>query len=338
MRDIKYNLQFEKLCSTLQLGKIKGEPKVISGGLLHRMYAVETMEGKYAVKALNPKIMVRPPAMQHFINSEKIVKVAARNISALPAARFNGAFIHEVENQFYLVFPWVEGKSLKPDEINKIHCEEIGGVLANMHMTDFSELGIINDCSNNEQLIDWNYYLQKGQESNLEWANSLLEIIDKLYFWNTEGNKSEKVLGSNTVISHRDLDPKNVMWKEEKPIVIDWESAGYINPMEDLVETALYWSQNEKATIDKERFLAFIDGYKNKKQISQENWSMVLAKGFLGKLGWLEYNLKRSIGIECTDIEEKRMGTVQVIGTIKNIKGYSAMVPEIENWLNNDID
>jgi len=338
MSDIKYNLQFEKLCNTLQLGKIKGEPKVISGGLLHRMYAVETMEGKYAVKALNPEIMVRPPAMQHFINSEEIVKMAARNIAALPAARFNGAFIHQIENQFYLVFPWVEGKSLKSDEINKMHCKEIGDIVADIHSTDFSELGLINDWSGNEQITDWNYYLQKGQENNLEWANLFHDIIDNLYFWNTEGNKSAKVLGSNMVISHRDLDPKNVMWNEEKPIVIDWESAGYINPMEDLVETALYWSENEKGTIDKERFMAFIAGYKNKKQISQENWRMVLSNGFLGKLGWLEYNLKRSLGIECTDIEEQRLGTAQVIKTIKNIKGYSSMIPEIEKWLINDID
>jgi len=86
--DIQYNLQFEKLCDALRLGEIVGEPKAVSGGLLHRMYVVETKEGKYAVKALNPKIMVRPPAMQQFINSKRIVEVAVR---------FNGAFIHEIE-------------------------------------------------------------------------------------------------------------------------------------------------------------------------------------------------------------------------------------------------
>jgi hypothetical protein len=61
--DIQYNLQFNKLCDILQLGEIVGVPEAISGGLLHRMYAIETTEGKYAIKALNPQIMLRPVAM-----------------------------------------------------------------------------------------------------------------------------------------------------------------------------------------------------------------------------------------------------------------------------------
>ncbi len=32
--------------------------------------------------------------------------------------------------------------------------------------------------------------------------------------------------------------------------------------MQELIETAIYWSENEIGNIDKERFLAFIDGYK----------------------------------------------------------------------------
>lgn len=50
---MQYNLQFEKLCNVLQLGKIVGMPKAISGGLLHKMHAVKTSEGKYAIKVLN---------------------------------------------------------------------------------------------------------------------------------------------------------------------------------------------------------------------------------------------------------------------------------------------
>ena len=34
------------------------------------MYAIETAQGKYAIKALNPQIMLRPLAMQNYINSE----------------------------------------------------------------------------------------------------------------------------------------------------------------------------------------------------------------------------------------------------------------------------
>lgn len=335
---MQYNLQFEKLCNILQLGEIVDMPKAISGGLLHKMYAIETLRGKYAIKALNPQIMHRPTAMQNFINSEHIANIASNNISALTAKRFNGVFMEEIDNQFYLVFDWIEGKSIKFDEINITHCEKIGAILADIHRTDFSKLGIVNDWSDDTtRTIDWSNYLQKGQKSNTVWANLLLEIIDKLYGWNAQASKSAKLLVSDMVISHRDLDPKNVMWNKDNPIIIDWEAAGYINPMQELTETAIYWSEDEIGNIDKEKFLAFIDGYKKKYGKLQENWRIVLVSGFLGKLNWLEYNLKRSLWIECTEAEEQQMGTTEVIGTINHIRGYADMISELEKWLNNEI-
>jgi Ser/Thr protein kinase RdoA (MazF antagonist) len=337
MSDMQYNLQFEKLCNVLQIGDIVGVPERISGGLLHRMYAVETTGGKYAIKALNPQIMLRPAAMQHYINSEEIVNKAAINISAIAAIKFNGSSIQEVDKQFYLVFNWAEGKSLKPNEINVQHCEKIGSVLADIHRMDFSGLGISNDWSDDAQLVDWNYYLHKGQESNAEWVNLLLEIIDKLYDWNDRANKSARLLVSDMVISHRDLDSKNVMWQKDNPIIIDWESAGYTNPMQELTETAIYWSEDEMGNIDKERFLAFIGGYKKKCGALKANWRMILENGFSGKLGWLEYSLKRSLWIECTDEAEQQLGTAQVIGTIHAINRYADKIFELEKWLNNEV-
>lgn len=337
MGDIQYNLQFEKLCKVMQLGEIVTEPETVSGGFLHRMYAIETTQGKYAVKDLNPQIMLRPIAMGHFINSERIVNIVSNNISAVPAKIFDGNSIQEIDEQFFLVFDWVNGRSLKMNEIDKIHCIKVGEILANIHMTDFSELEIENDCTYNTQSIDWNYYLHKGQENNSEWVNLLLENINNLYDWTVQANESAKLLASNMVISHRDLDPKNVMWIQDNPIIIDWECAGYVNPMHELIETAIYWSENETGNIDKERFLLFIRTYKKRVGTLQANWRMVLLNGFLGKLGWLEYSLKRSLWIECTDVEEQKMGTSQTIGTINSLKHYAFMISDLEKWLNNEI-
>jgi Ser/Thr protein kinase RdoA (MazF antagonist) len=276
-------------------------------------------------------------AMQNFINSERIANLASNNIPALPAKNFNGTFIQKINNQFYLVFDWIEGKSLKANEINSLHCEKIGAILADIHKTDFSELGIIYDWSDNGQLADWNYYLLKGQENSTEWVNLLLEHIDKLNDWNAMASKAAKLLASNTVISHRDLDSKNVMWTQDNPVLIDWESANYINPMQDLIETAIYWSENEIGSIDKERFFAFISGYKKRDGKLHADWRVVLANGFLGKLGWLEYNLKRSLWIECTDEEEQQLGTAQVTGTINEIRRYADKIPKLVDWLNNEL-
>jgi Ser/Thr protein kinase RdoA (MazF antagonist) len=325
------------LCNVLHLGEIVGVPEALSGGLLHRMYAIETTQGKYAIKALNPQIMVRPAAMQNLINSEQIASIVANNIPALPAKKINGTIVQKIDNQFYLVFDWVDGKSLKLNEIYIVHCKKIGSILADIHMTDFSELGMVDDYSSDEPLADWNYYLQKGHKSNAVWADLLLENIEDLYSWSAELNKAAKSLALDTVISHGDLDPKNVMWSKDNPIIIDWEAAGFVNPMHDLIETAIYWSENETEIIDKDKFMAFIDGYKKKRRTLKADWRTVFKKGFSGKLGWLEYSLKRSLWIECTDEAEQQMGTEHVAGTIKAIRRYADMIFELEKWLNNEI-
>ncbi|OPA78634.1 aminoglycoside phosphotransferase [Paenibacillus selenitireducens] len=337
MNNLQYNVQFEKLCHVMRLGEIVGTPEVMSGGLLHRMYAIQTTKGKYAIKALNPQIMRRPTAMENYIKSEQISNIAAKHIPALPAQKCNDAFIQKIDHQFYLVFDWVEGNSLKPNEIYNIHCEKIGAILADLHRTDFSETCMINEGSGPAQIIDWNHYLHKGEESNREWVNQLLAILDNLYEWNAQANKSAKLLTSDRVISHRDLDPKNVMWNQDNPIIIDWEAAGYINPMQELTETAVYWSEDDGGNLEKQRFLSFIGGYKKRYGILKSNWSTVLVHGFLGKLGWLEYNLKRSLWLECTDAEEQKLGTAQVTATICAIERYAEMIPELEKWLDHEV-
>ncbi|WEG12237.1 phosphotransferase [Pullulanibacillus sp. KACC 23026] len=324
----------KKLCIESRLGEIVGVPIPISGGLLHKMYAVETNDGKYAIKILNPQIMIRPDAMNNYINSERIAKLVSKKVPAAPAKIINGDFVLKMDNHFYMVFDWVEGETLKTTSISCSHCEKIGSLLAEIHRTDFSELNIGN-FRNNEPCIDWKYYIEKGQKSNNEWIEQLLEIVDKLYEWTSLAINAKRCLSANLVISHRDLDPKNVLWYKGGPVFIDWESAGYINPMQDLIETALYWSEDETGNVDKRRFFAFINGYKKGYGETKADWSMVLENGFLGKLGWLEYNLKRSLWIECSNEEEQKLGTTQVIGTIKEIRDYAEKISKLVNWLNN---
>lgn len=345
MSKLNYNLQFEKLFERLQQGKVTSVPEAVSGGLLHRMYAVETSQGKYAVKALNPQIILRPTARQNMINSERVASIAAgmvdkkadsfikNKIPALPAKMINGNFLHEIDGQYYLVYDWINGRSLKENEIYINQCNIIGEILAKIHGTDFSEAGILNNWSDKEKLIEWDSFLRIGQHERAEWLQLFDENMGKINDWNIAANQAANILSSEMVISHRDLDPKNVMWNLDDPIIIDWEAAGYVNPMQELIETAVYWSENEAGNIDKEKFCAFIQGYMKQAGKRNMNWREALNSGFLEKLEWLEYNLKRSVGIECSDKQEQQLGTIQVTDTIKNMIAYAERIDTLESWL-----
>jgi len=330
----QYNLQFDKLCESLKLGEVSSAPHAITGGLLHRMFAVETTKGKYAIKALNPQIMARPTAMRNYIRSENIANIASNRVPALPVKIIKDKAIHEIDNQFYLIFEWIDGCSLKSHKIGKIHCEKMGSIVARIHTTDFTSIEKDNDHYNVTYETDWNSYLNKGEEFHPVWTKVLQENIDQLYMWSGKAKRSASLMSSDDkVIGHGDLEPKNVMWRDDNPIIIDWESAGYVHPMHDLVETAIYWSVDDSGRVDQEKFLAFIRGYQKHFGPLKADWKMILDHGYLSKLEWLEYNLKRSLWIECTDEKEHQLGTLEVIGTLKTIKQYEAMASELEDWL-----
>lgn len=328
-----YNIQYEKLCKTLQLGGIIHEPQELSGGLIHRMFALQTTTGKYAVKALNPQVIARPEALQNYINSEKIASIMVGNINAISAKSYNKKVLQELDGQFYLVFDWCDGKNIFGDNISALNCRKIGQILAIIHNTDFTELGLVDNYTYDEPVPDWTIYLRKGTAANAPWVQDVRDNIEKLYDYSHLVCSAAKVLSKYTVISHGDLEPKNVLWKDKEPYIIDWEAAGFGNPYHDLVETAVYWSKDNKDKLVKDKFLAFIQGYKEIIPNLQSDWDTVLDKGFSGLLGWLEYSLKRSLWIECSDEYENKLGTEHVSGTIYNINKYAEDRKELYNWL-----
>lgn len=65
---------------------------------------------------------------------------------------------------------------------------------------------------------------------------------------------------------------------------------------------------------------------------------LVAAKCFDGMLGWLEYSIKRALGMEGTDVKDRQEGTQQAKGTIWELKKYEKQMEqlkeEIEAWNN----
>lgn len=335
MKNLSYNLNFENLCEKLSLGNLKNEPKRISGGLLHRMYQLQTEKGDYAVKALNPQIMQRECAMRNYIFSEKVAKIALDSgINALPAMTISDNSIHEIDGQYYLVFPWFDGKSLGQNCVDINKCKIIGSLLAKIHNLDFSSIPGTIENNSTVTATDWNMYIEKAKAQNLIWVSDFLEDVDKLYQIEQRANRAVQNNSSNLVISHRDLDQKNVLWDDDGvPMIIDWESAGTVNPSLELLEVALYWSGGESAASNKEAFCAVIDSYTENRGAISDNIEDILYCVFKGKFGWLEYNMKRSLRIECSSDEEQDLGTKEVVETIQSIRDYSKLIPVLLKWL-----
>ena len=78
--------------------KLKQPPLRLSGGLMHKMYKLETDQGIYALKLLNPFIMQREDAMENYREAERLESILEqKKIPILSALSVNGSKMQEME-------------------------------------------------------------------------------------------------------------------------------------------------------------------------------------------------------------------------------------------------
>lgn len=321
-----------ELCMNYNLGNLIDEPKFVTGGLMHKMYQVSTDQGEYAIKLLNHDIMKRPEALTNMIHSELLSNALSNVIPLVAAKTFHGRNIIEMDDSFFVVFDWLDGKSIFAPDISEYHCEQIGRVLGRIHATQVKIDAMVESHDIREE-YKWNLFMEKAKTCNSEVISVLQENIADIMRWDRDVVTGLHEASQNQVISHRDLDPKNVMWKNDAPYIIDWEAAGYVNPFQELIEVLNYWISDETGKYDKAKFDALMQAYTENNNIYNVNWDVILSCSFDGMLGWLEYNLKRALGMEGTGINDQEEGIQQTQGTIYELKKYENQIEQLKVWL-----
>lgn len=325
-------IKLDKFIEYVDLGNRIQEPEILTGGLMHTMYGVKTNRGKYAVKELNSSIMQRSQAVTNTIHSELIANELASRVPVVTALRKCDQCLIRIEGTYYMVFPWQNGRSLFPPDITVEHCKKIGGILGIIHSTrlQLPELEVEPaEC----EIYDWFGFLTKGKLQNSPWLSNLEQVIKDLCQWNDSANRASRKLNGLQVLSHRDLDPKNVMWDENEPYLIDWEAAGYVNPYQELLEVIHYWASSLNGDIERDKVDAFLNAYKKHYDISNVEWDDVIHSSFSGMLGWLAYSFRRSLGLEGDLENEQIIGTEQVFATIRDLRNYESKSAKLMSWL-----
>ena len=183
------------------------------------------------------------------------------------------------------------------------------------------------------KIYDWDLLLEEAELCDSEVFSVLQDNIADILRWDRNAVIGLHEASQNQVISHRDLDPKNVMWKNDAPYIIDWEAAGYVNPYQELIEVLNYWISDEMGKYDKAKFDALMQAYTENKNIYNVHWDVILSCSFDGMLGWLEYNLKRALGMEGTGKNNQQEGIQQTIGTISDLKKYENQIGQLKEWI-----
>ncbi len=152
-------------------------------------------------------------------------------------------------------------------------------------------------------------------EFGLAEVNKIAGLLAKIH---TLPPFSNEAIPLGKVYSHRDLDPKNVLWRADEPFIIDWEISGWIDPMEEVIALAFEWSGFERGEVDQLLFQAFFAAYTAAGgTLVPENLEPGL-QGFIRNYeDWLEFNIHR-LNANCP-LAEKRLAEQEIKKTQKKL-------------------
>lgn len=314
-RTYQYNLllrksntkKMEKLIKKFDLGSQIIKVTQIHGGLSNRLYRVETDQAKYAIKKLNKTLMQNKAEFERIIFAEKVARIAEENgILVVRALEFENKIIHKIDGDYYMIFNWNYGSHIQPEDVTDEICNIIGELLAKIHNLDFSKIEAEKSKEMQIRTIDWNSLAKIAKEQNKYYYKDLVENIEILYEINKKTNEALEYAKSNLIISHRDLIKKNILWNNNIPTVIDWESSGYVNPTVELVQVCWNWANGDVGKFDFEKFGIIVNRYlQNIKNYKKEDMKKLIYANLWEAIEWLEYNLKRSLCIESTYRKEE---------------------------------
>lgn len=321
---------FTEICENLYLGELQSPASAVSGGYMHKMYRIHTAQGAYAVKLLNPSVMRRTDVFDNLRLAETLERELQKaHIPMIPANTYNGQKMQYLQGQYYYVFDWLDGKSLRDSAIKPCHCETMGGILARIHQIPCTASVPRAEVPT----VDWDFYIAACAADCPSIAKKLRKHRDLLYDRMGRGCCAMQNLPQKTCISNGDMDSKNVLWQAGKPSLIDLESLTYGNPYTELFQLALCWAGYESCCLRYNRLEAFLKGYQSIYGTLVVDWE-TLYDSNVGSLLWLEYNLKRALKIECTNEAEQELGVNQVKETLRHIRYYEKIKAPLLRHLN----
>ena len=322
-------MNIEKFCERYDLGKIQNISRLF-GGLMHKIFKVETDKGIYCIKVLNSEVMARKEAFNNFVVSESIANLAKQNgIPASSALNMESNYLIKLDDIYYMVFDFVDGKILKDENITIEHCKKIGNILAHIHSLDYKEIGLKPNVVKYKRLYNGESYIDNPNFDKMSYKNVYLKNYKKYNSILKRANERFNESNKNQAICHSDMDPKNVIWNKDNPIIIDWECAGLANPEKELLEDALCWSGFLSNNFSEEKFMAMFKEYSKYRNIDNVEWFDIICGNLIGRFDWLKYNLERSLGIIANDEEEIKLAENEVIKTIDEINRYLDLIGDM---------
>ena len=324
----------EQLCAGLELGQPGRELSRLPGGFHHRVWRLETDQGVFAIKQLAPDTDLGDVSViAHYNVCETVARRFSEcGISVVCALGRDGEYLQLLGNEAYLVYPWTNAVALESGKLSPAHALAVARLLATMHGANIQVPGVdavLSQPQTGQAIEDMVVVMMKR---NLPGVSVLSEQLPTLLRIARRHRLALPVIARRQVISHGDLDQKNVLWDAGgNPVLIDWESAHRLNPTYEVILEALDWS-GITAEFDSMLFTQFVGAYTEAGGTVRRDIIEAALHYILGEwLGWLMYNVGRLVNLD--DGEQRAIGEAQIDFTLPVILRLERLRPSLLDTL-----
>lgn len=203
------NNQVNSICAAFNLGTPIGKLTPVAGGLLHRMWRLDTTTGSYAVKQLTKDIGLTTEKRCYYELSEQVAQAFKTiGIAAVNAFKHNDQHLFDCDNNTFLVYPWTNATMLTLNTISKTHATKIARLLAHMHKANL-QIKELSTCQitkyNDQEILS---LITQVSALSLPFTQLLHQELSCILTINRLCQKNTTLLPMSYRVSHADLDQK----------------------------------------------------------------------------------------------------------------------------------
>jgi Ser/Thr protein kinase RdoA (MazF antagonist) len=327
----------QAVCDAFGLGAPTGVLVRVPGGRSHRLWRLDSTHGRFAVKELNRK-WNNPNYVAWYERAFRVELAAERAGVRLPRpvpVRDTRACLAELPDgaerpATVRVHEWVDGTALRPEDVHDAAALQAGAILARIH-----GLGLRAEQPLEEILTVWgrdHWYmlLDRAGAAGASYSERLRAELP------TVADLERLIIAARqdsapVLLSHCDLDPANVLTDDQGQLVLlDWDGASPCGTMHEVASVALDWAGVQTRDAIPAFVRAVIRGYRDAGGRFEAHGPTVFAYFLRGCLNWLEYSVRRSLGENLQDPDDRPVAEGEVVRVLENLPRFAGSV---DGWL-----
>ena len=297
------------------LGAPIGPVVRVHGGYANRMYRLDTDQGAFAVKELNlaDRRWVYP--VEDVFRFERAAFSAGIPMPE-PIAAGHDTLVHR----------WVEGEKVPEAPVSAEFAFEIGEILARIHRLDiaWTDPPVEEPASR-----DWPELAERAAATGQPWADELASHVETFLAIADFVDACERP--GPMVLTHKDIQPWNLLAREGRPVVLDWELSGMLDLSGELGSTALSLAKGPGFDhIEPAVFRSVLDGYAARGGAVPPPGPSWFASTIGGWSGHTRWNILRCLtGVEASTGPELALSHESVRDGVRGLPDLFGRLPEL---------